>query len=80
MSIPEEVTAGPELLVVESGAVGMRASAAAPEVTRAAGKNGSAVVAMGAHLVLRTSGQAPLALLRLTIVPLPTAGNGTPPA
>jgi mannose-6-phosphate isomerase-like protein (cupin superfamily) len=74
--IPPETTAGPELLVVEAGAVGLRAGTDAPEVTRTA-RDGGVVVAMGTRLALSNPSDDLLAVLRLTIVPA-ASGTGAP--
>ncbi len=68
-AIPEETTAGPELLVVEAGSVRLRTVPDGPEVMRAVDGAASAVVPGGSRLSLRNASDEPLALLRLMIIP-----------
>ncbi len=68
-AIPEETTAGPELLVVDAGSVRLRSVPDGPEVVRAAEGEASAVVAGGSHLSLRNASDEPLVLLRLMFIP-----------
>jgi mannose-6-phosphate isomerase-like protein (cupin superfamily) len=68
-AIPEETTAGPELLVVEAGSVRLRTGPDGPEVMRAADGDASAVVPGGRLLFLRNASDEPLALLRLMVIP-----------
>jgi quercetin dioxygenase-like cupin family protein len=67
--IPEETTAGPELLVVEAGSVRLRAVPGGPEVLRAADGDASAVVPGGSQLSLRNASDEPLTLLRFMVIP-----------
>jgi mannose-6-phosphate isomerase-like protein (cupin superfamily) len=68
-AIPEETTAGPELLVVESGSVRLRTVPNGPEVIRAVDDEASAAVPGGSRLSLRNVGDEPLSLLRLMVIP-----------
>jgi quercetin dioxygenase-like cupin family protein len=68
-SIPEETTAGPELLVVEAGSVRLRTGQDGPEKIRAADGDASAVIPAGSRLSLRNASDEPLALLRLMVIP-----------
>ncbi len=68
-ALPEETTAGPELLVVEAGSVRLRTGPDGPEVMRAVDNEASAVVPGGSRLSLRNAGDEPLALLRLMVIP-----------
>jgi hypothetical protein len=66
-TVPAESAAGPELLVVEAGTVGIRTGSDSPELIR--GENGetNAVVRAGTLLTIRNPGEEPAALLRLTL-------------
>jgi len=75
-AIPGETTAGPELLVVETGTIALRPGAGARETTHSAGDAASAVVPAGTSLALRNADDAPLGVLRLTIA-APAANPGT---
>jgi mannose-6-phosphate isomerase-like protein (cupin superfamily) len=68
-ALPEETTAGPELLVVEAGSVRLRTAPDGPEVIRAAAGDASAVLPGGSRLSLRNASEEPLALLRLMVIP-----------
>jgi mannose-6-phosphate isomerase-like protein (cupin superfamily) len=68
-AIPEETTAGPELLVVEAGSVRLRAVPGGPEEIRAVDGETSAVVPGGSLLSLRNASDEPLALLRFMVIP-----------
>jgi mannose-6-phosphate isomerase-like protein (cupin superfamily) len=68
-ALPEETTAGPELLVVESGSVRVRATPDGREVMRAADGEASIVVPGGSRLSLRNASDEPAAVLRLMVVP-----------
>jgi mannose-6-phosphate isomerase-like protein (cupin superfamily) len=68
-ALPEETTAGPELLVVESGSVRVRANPDGREVMRAADGEASIVVPGGSRLSLRNARDEPASLLRLMVVP-----------
>jgi mannose-6-phosphate isomerase-like protein (cupin superfamily) len=68
-ALPEEITAGPELLVVEAGSVRVRAVPDGSEVMRAADGETSAVVPGGSRLSIHNASDEPLALLRLMVIP-----------
>jgi mannose-6-phosphate isomerase-like protein (cupin superfamily) len=68
-ALPEETTAGPELLVVEAGSVRLRTSPDGPEVIRTADGDASAAVPGGSRLSLRNANDEPLSLLRLMVIP-----------
>ena len=68
-AIPEETTAGPELLVVEVGSVRLRSVPDGPEVIRAVDGEASAVVSGGSLLSLRNASDEPLVVLRLMVIP-----------
>jgi Cupin len=68
-ALPDETTAGPELLVVEAGSVRLRAAPDGPEVMRAVDGDASAVVPGGRRLSLRNASDEPLTLLRLMVIP-----------
>ena len=68
-ALPAEITAGPELLVVEAGSVRLRSLPEGPEVMRAFDGDASAVVPGGSRLSLRNTSDEPVALLRLMVIP-----------
>jgi mannose-6-phosphate isomerase-like protein (cupin superfamily) len=68
-ALPEETTAGPELLVVETGSVHLQTHPDGREVLRAVDGEASAIVPGGIRLSLRNASDEPLALLRLMVVP-----------
>jgi hypothetical protein len=68
-ALPEEITAGPELLVVEAGSARVRALPDGPDVMRAADGEASIVVPGGSRLSLHNASDEPLGLLRLMVIP-----------
>ena len=70
-TIPAEITAGPELLVVEAGSVRLRSTADSPEGMQGVAGEASIAVPGGSRLALRNASNDPLVLLRLTVIPTP---------
>jgi hypothetical protein len=68
-TIPEETTAGPELLAVEAGSVRLGSVADSPEVRQGSEGDASTVIPGGSQLALRNASNDPLVLLRLTVIP-----------
>jgi mannose-6-phosphate isomerase-like protein (cupin superfamily) len=68
-TIPEETSEGPELLVVEAGSLRLQSAADVPEATRMVESGASIFVPDGSRLSLRNTGNEPLVLFRLTVIP-----------
>jgi mannose-6-phosphate isomerase-like protein (cupin superfamily) len=68
-TMPEEITAGPELLIVEDGSVRLGSGTNSPAVRQGVAGEASTTVPGGSRLALRNASNDPLVLLRLTVIP-----------